>query len=211
MFFLDFGTTKVKRLSFSSSFGIKDWNHPEHVDFVKSALNQFSFVTCREDSGMKLLRDVFGVEATSVLDPTLLFDSYDEFVPNSQIRKTLVYYPLSEDWELTDYCENLAKKLGLTAINTNRKTTIFNKLIWNRVSIEQWVRNIAYSEFVITRSFHGLAFCLIYQRQFAILKSRNDRGTRLDNLLSKLDLQDRIYQNTMELDNAKPWENPIDY
>lgn len=91
---------------------------------------------------MKLLRDVFGVEATSVLDPTLLFDSYDEFVPNSQIRKTLVYYPLSEDWELTDYCENLAKKLGLTAINTNRKTTIFNKLIWNRVSIEQWVGNI---------------------------------------------------------------------
>ena len=129
---------------------------------------------------MKLLRDVFGVEATSVLDPTLLFDSYDEFVPNSQIRKTLVYYPLSEDWELTDYCENLAKKIGLTAINTNRKTTIFNKLIWNRVSIEQWVRNIAYSEFVITRSFHGLAFCLIYQRQFAILKSRNDRGTRLE-------------------------------
>mgnify|MGYP002946719541 FL=1 len=91
------------------------------------------------------------------------------------------------------------------------KRQIFNKLIWNRVSIEQWVRNIAYSEFVITRSFHGLAFCLIYQRQFAILKSRNDRGTRLDNLLSKLDLQDRIYQNTMELDNAKPWENPIDY
>lgn len=62
MFFLDFGTTKVKRLSFSSSFGIKDWNHPEHVDFVKSALNQFSFVTCREDSGMKLLRDVLALK-----------------------------------------------------------------------------------------------------------------------------------------------------
>ena len=210
MFFLDFGKPK-KKISYASSFGVKQWNYPYYVEEIKKKLETFSVITCREDSGVKILHDTFGVESKSVLDPTLLFTSYEEFVLQPTCQGTLVYYPLSDDYELEKYCIELAKRLGLKPVNTNKKNMILDKIQWNRPSIELWVQNIANANFVVTRSFHGLAFCLIYQKQFAILKSRNDRGTRLDNLLTKLGIEDRAFSNIKEMDIIKPWEKSIDY
>ena len=211
MFFLDFGNPNINRVSYASSFGVKQWNYPFYVDIIKNAINKFSVVTSREDSGVQILKNTFGINAKSVLDPTLLFTSYEEFVPKPTSQKTLVYYPLSDDSELEDYCISLSKRLGLKPINTNKKRVLLNKILWNRISVEQWVKNIASADFVITRSFHGLAFCLIYKKQFAVLKSRNDRGTRLENLLAKLGILDRAFLNTEEIEKNKPWEKPIDY
>lgn len=211
IFFLDFGSNDIKRISYASSIGVNKWMYDRYTESIHKLLHNFSHVTCREETGVEILREVFGIGANCVLDPTLLFDSYDEFVPKRMENKTLVYYPLSEDDELESYCKELAYKLGLKPVNTNKKTKILCKLIFNRVGVEDWVNNIANANFVITRSFHGLAFCLIFQKQFAILQSRNGRGTRLENLLSKLNLSNRIYCSTAQMDLCKPWEETIDY
>lgn len=211
IFFLDFGSKETKRISYASSIGVNKWMYDLYTESIHKLLLNFSHVTCREETGVEILKDVFGISAKCVLDPTLLFDSYDEFVPKRKENKTLVYYPLSEDYELESYCNELAYKLGLKPVNTNKKITILGKLIFNRVGVEDWVNNIANANFVITRSFHGLAFCLIFKKQFAILQSRNGRGTRLENLLSKLHLSNRIYCSTAQMDLCKPWEETIDY
>lgn len=76
---------------------------------VKTLLSKFEVVSCRETSGVDLLKNTFGVDAALVLDPTLLFSDYVELVGEINAKSTLVYYPLSSEPELVSYSEHLAK------------------------------------------------------------------------------------------------------
>ncbi len=210
-YFLDFGPDKIKRIAYASSFGVEKWNYENIYDRVKFLLNRFSYVSCREYSGVRLLQDTFSLQAKHVLDPTLLFEDYYEITGRIEVQDILVYYPLSNDEELESYSIELALKLGLKAVNNNECKLLFDKLPWDRVGIEEWVRNIAQARFVITRSFHGLVFSLIYKRPFAVLASRNGRGNRLTDLLERIGLSDRMYPSVELLNEARPWEKKIDY
>lgn len=212
VFFLNFGDDSIKRIAYGSSFGTDTWKHPELTEDIKKLLNGFSAISCRESSGINILKNIFNVDATHVLDPTLLFNSYPELVGNVKQLKTLVYYPLSSNPQLTDYAKHLAKKLGLSACNANRVKLIpGSKIVWNKNSIEGWIKDLAGATFIITTSFHGIAFSLLYHRQFAVLITNKTRSTRITSLLSSLELEDRIYHTLNELDSAKPWTVKIDY
>ena len=211
LYFLNFGDKKTYRISYASSFGKETWTHPELVAYVREQFSLFFSVSCREESGIGLLREEFGISAQCVVDPTLLLDDYTELTGLLTETPTLVYYPLSYDEDLESYSVQLAKRLGISAINNNSEELLLGRLPWKRTSIEQWVRNIAQAQFVITRSFHGLVFCLLHQRQFAILASRNGRGDRLVNLLKSVGLEDRFYADTEAIEKDRPWERKIDY
>lgn len=210
-YFLDFGDENIKRFSFASSFGTAEWTQIQYTDKIRSWLSRFNFVTCRETSGVALLKDVFNINSHVVVDPTLLLADYSEIVSHKTKKNTLVYYPLNEDYELEYYSKNLALKLGLQPINNKESSYLFSKIEWKRVSIEKWVENIATSSFVITRSFHGMVFCLIYHKQFVVLAGKNGRGTRLKSLLSLVGLEHRYFESIDDLDSNKPWEEQIDY
>ena len=211
LYFLDFGLERVSRISYASSFGVEKWKHEKLTEQINLLLHRFSHLSCRESFGVELLKSNFNLNAEHVLDPTLLFDKYPELTGSIEEKNTLVYYPLSNDEELENYAVKLAHRLNLIPLNNNRETFLLKKIEWNRICVEEWLRNIAQSQFVITRSFHGLAFCIIYQRQFAVLTSRNGRGNRLVSLLCTLGLQDRMYVNVDELNNDTPWNRKIDY
>ena len=211
VFFLKFGDRDVKRISYASSFGTETWNYPEIKDSIAECLKSFNAITCREESGVQILNKEFDVDAKCVLDPTLLFSSYPELTGAYHESNTLVYYPLHNDPNLERCALLLANTLRLHPVNNKAQKRVLGNLVWDCNSVEEWVRNIAKSKFVLTRSFHGLAFSLIYKRQFAIIGSKNNRSTRIDNLLKKLDLEDRYFVNESDLEKSKPWEKIIDY
>jgi hypothetical protein len=211
IFFLNFGGDGVRRISYASSFGEDKWNFPQKTETYKSLLRKFAYLGCRESSGVKILQDTFDVKSTLVLDPTLLHDGYPELIGTPKESNNLVYYPLSSSSQLSEYSRDLAKRLGLTAHNANWQVKIARSLLWNRNSIEGWVKDIAEAKFVITPSFHGVAFSIIYNRQFAVLVSNKARATRITNILELLNLSDRIYYSIEELELDKPWLKPIDY
>ena len=211
MFFLDFGSDKVRRVSYASSFGTKEWAHPEILKDIKHLLQNFDFVGCREGSGVSLLKNLFSIHAILNLDPTLLFDQYPELTDTLLLKHTLVYYPLDYDPELETYAQTVAFKLGLVLVNNKQTTYLFGKIMWDRVGIEEWVRNIAESQFVITRSFHGLAFSILYRKPFAIIANKNNRETRIQNLLQQIGLSDRYFTSIQECEEARPWDVHVDY
>lgn len=213
LFFLNFGDDNIKRVSLASSFGQETWDYPSDVEKFANLLSQFFHITCRESSGVGILKNTFGKESELVLDPTLILSSYDDFIDTSSIveRNTLVYYPLSYDEELSNLADELAKSTGMLAVNNNEKSSILNRITWDRISIEQWIRNIAEAKFVITRSFHGLAFSLIFNKNFAVLKTRNNKLTRITNLLSLVGLENRLYETVYDLKEDEPWNRPLDY
>ena len=211
IFFLGFGTENIKRISYASSFGKSVWTHKSIKTEVGRLLSRFSAVTCREESGVSLLAKEFGIVSKCVIDPTLLLGDYSEFIKDSEDRETLVYYPLTVDYELEESAKRIANKLHLKVVNNKQCKYITPLVLWDQTSIEEWITNIATAKFVITRSFHGMLFALMYKRQFAVVAGNNGRGTRLLNILEKVGLSDRYYADflTMELD--KPWERRIDY
>ena len=211
IYFLNFVSRDIKHISYASSFGVAEWKHANLYDDVKSLLKNFDYVTCREESGVELLKNQFGIDAINVVDPTLLFASYPEFVKSPKEKNNLVFYPLSEDSELEILSQKVAAILDLNPINNNKVTKLLGRTEWNRNSVEEWVKNIAESKFVITRSFHGLIFSLLHNKQFALLKIRNGRNSRVENLLRKVGLEDRIYDTPEALLSDEPWKRKIDY
>lgn len=211
LYFLDFGCDNVRRVSYASSFGNDHWMHPEITKDIKGLLDKFNSVSCREQSGINILSKEFSIQARNVLDPTLLFTNYKELTGELNDKQTLVYYPLSSFPLLSSYAESLANRLHLQAQNANWSKNVYGKIVWDRNSIEEWLKVIGEAAFVITPSFHGVAMSLIHKRQFAVIVTNKERATRINNILNHLGLEDRIYDSLEMLDKNKPWAKVIDY
>lgn len=210
---LEFGDDNVIRASYASSFGVNYWDFPATLtEVMSSALKKFKFISCREKTGCDILQQMFGVKLVSnVLDPTLLHQDYTEITGELKESKTLAYYPLSStDNETGKYAKSLASLLNLDPINVNCIEYIGNKIIWNRTPIEEWIFSIGSAQFVLTKSFHGLAFSLIHKRQFAIVNNKNV-SSRISDLLALLGLQGRLFKTYDEMMESKIWEDKIDY
>lgn len=211
MFFLDFGGENVKRISYASSFGTQEWKAKHLTEDVSKLIERFDYIGCREQSGVDILRDTFKVPAALNIDPTLLFDQYPELTGTLTPKRTLVCYPLSKDPDLINYAQETASRLGLQMVNNKQTSTVLGRITWDTVSIEDWIRNIAESQFVITRSFHGLVFSILYRKPFAIIANANNRSTRLLNLLQQLGLTERYFESFHACNEAQPWKINIDY
>lgn len=211
LYFLDFGSENIKRISYASSFGTANWTHDEIRSEIINLLKRFSGVTCRESAGVNLLDREFGIKAQYVVDPTLLLGNYQEFIHNKAEKNTLVYYPLSSDSELEQSAHRVAKLLHLLPVNNRKCTFLAHLITWNQIGIEQWVENIATTKFFISRSFHGMLFAIMHKRQFAIIAGINGRSVRLQDFLEKIGLSDRYYTDFCSMEEDRPWERLIDY
>lgn len=214
LYFLNFGREGVRRMSYASSFGRDSWSESEAVTkTVGDLLSRFSHLGVREQSGVGLLKSVFGRDGARVVDPTLLLEDYSELTGKTEQRRTLVYYPLTNYPQLDDFCVKLAAEMGLKPINANKCIMLTRSIAWRRPSVEKWVKDIAEASFVVTPSFHGLAFSLIYRKQFIIINKggAENRKARLTDLLSELGLLDRFFETFEEVWADRPWERRIDY
>lgn len=211
LYFLNFGSESIKRVSFASSFGSPIWKYPELKDDVQQLLNRFCHVTCREKSGILLLKNEFNMIACNVVDPTLILYDYSDFLTGVAESQTLVYYPLYADSELEIFSKKLSDELGLKFINNGARRYVLGRVEWDRIGVEEWVRNIAGARFVITRSFHGLLFSLMFHRSFAIIASKDGRNSRITDFLSLIGLSNRIFDCVEDLYCSKIWNDEIDY
>lgn len=215
-FFLDFGPDCIKRASFSSSFGVKHWNGDSDLTNIASRrLKQFCGISCREQIGVGIIGETFGLSnVDQTVDPTLLFDNYIEITGHLQPQPTLVYYPLSaEEKTLKPFCEEIAKKMNLTLVNANPYQKLaYTNVVWNRNSIQDWIKSIAEAQFVITPSFHGVAFSIIHHRQFAVLNlAKHGRLSRISDLLAQLGLSERLFTDMDKLRHSEIFSTPINY
>ena len=214
IYFLNFGADYVKRISYASSFGMGKWADDEFsTKQTGDLLKRFSSISCREKSGVSILKREFGLDAKRVLDPTLMLNNYSNITGEVTATPTLAYYPLTHYPELDAFCINLAERLKLRPVNANNTIKLTNSIPWRRPSVKEWITAIAQASFVVTPSFHGLAFSILYQRQFMIINrgGSNERRSRMTDLLSELGLSDRFCESFEEAEEKRLWEKKIDY
>lgn len=205
-YFLDFITDPhTKKIAYAASFGREVWEGEDDHQEIHNLLKKFSAISVREASGITICRETFGIDNIyHVLDPTLLMDKqfYLDMISKYDLThiepKKLVTYVLDEsDYKkniITDYQSTLhfsdEETLNLKGFNTNKKT----------YSVPEWLYSIANADFVITDSFHGMVFSIIFEKQFIVIGNK-DRGLeRFTSLLSLLALEDRLITQKINID-----------
>lgn len=204
--FLDFAGDDVKKISYAASFGCKEWEYTEEQERMCGKLaKRFDAISVREASGVDLCKEHFGVDATLVLDPTLLLNKEDygkvcHDVPKKE--KHIFVYSLVVSEGVLAVAEKVAEAMGLSIIvkQAGRK-------VKKEDTIEDWFAEFRDADYVVTDSFHGMVFSIIFNKPFAIVMNPSGGNDRYISLLSQLGLMDRIVKDgTLPSDSAIDWQ-----
>ena len=212
-YLLDFVTDKKKKRSYASSFGVKTLP-PEYVEDYRRLLSDYHTLTVRETAGAALVKDLIGKEVPTVLDPTLLLtpDQWEAVLAEKKAEKNSIFvYQMAHSALLAKAAAKARKALGGGVIflpfpigGMCRCKPVLN------YSPAEWLRAIHDAPVVLTDSFHGTVFSILFSRPFYyVITSETVRAriSRVETLLSTLGLSDRIVDNIEDMDFSKP----IDY
>ena len=209
-YFLSFVKDKEKKFSYAASFGFSEFPNKLKNEY-KYRLRSFNKISVREDRGIYLVKEACSKDATLCVDPTLLLEKsqWKSLLHSVHRKKYLLVYSLNPIVHLMDYADFLAEKQDLQICYIcNEWKNIWdyrgNKRVRHIVapSPRDFISLINNAEYVLTNSFHGTVFSLIFHTKFYsetdyIIK-KNDR---INSLLSNIGLKSRII--TKELPDTK--------
>src|SRR5690554_2827249 len=204
-YFLDFlkHNSDVKKIAYAASFGVDYWefNESQTAEF-KRLIKLFDAVSVREDSGIDLCKKHFDVEAVHLLDPTMLLtkDDYITLVEKENIKESsgnLFTYILDSSREKNSIIEEIANKYNLKPFSVMQPKRFSDK---DRKGIdecvfppvEQWIRGFMDAEFVVTDTFHGTVFSIIFNKPFISIANESRGTTRFTSLLKLFQLEDKL-------------------
>ena len=214
-FYLDFAVelkSQPLKIAYAASFGV-DYSEYTAAEASRygALLSTFDAVSVREQQGVNLITDTYSwaVDAKCVLDPTMLLEADDYKVvcdgSDSKAKHPyLFYYVLDESKEKSELLSNLATKLSLDVVRVSPNSAV--GLPEERVlpSVEEWLSLIASADFVLTDSFHGMLFSIIFHKPFYVIGNEKRGMARFDSLLETFKISDRlVYKNKINLSRLK--------
>lgn len=211
----------VKKISYAASFGTDRWEYSAKEERIcKKLIKTFDFIGVREHSAVNLVKEHFDCQACIVADPTLLLDKEDYLnllktstCPIHESRGSIFTYILDVSDQTKKIVNKCCEVIGKEAYNCRpsriARTKEDLKFIDECVAppVEQWIQSFEDAELLITDSFHGTVFSIIFNRPFWVIVNSKRGADRFISLLSTFDLQNRIITNTDNID----WKEPIDW
>ncbi len=209
-FFLDFLPESIRRRSFAyaASFGRDEWEGTsEETAHCQVLIKDFKAVSVREHSGVELCQKTLGVQAQWMPDPTLLLEvqDYDHIIEAegelSMERPYIAAYILDESEEIRNKLSGLSTKLGMPI--QHMMPHVQAERVRDRfpIHVGQWLRYIKEAAYVITDSFHGCVFSIIYNKPFICLGNKGRGSARFDSLFQLFHLESRLVDKKEDLDN----------
>lgn len=207
---------EINKISFSTSFGIS--SIPEkYEELYKKFLNRINYLSTREESGKKIIKDLTGRDAKVVCDPTLLFNK-EEWMDIQEKEaiikeKYILCYFLGNSIEYRKFAERLKEKTGCKIISINhcdeyvKYSDMFADETPYDIGPAEFLNLIRNAEYVCTDSFHGTVFSLINNVKFFVFrrynkKSKVSTNSRLDSLLETVNLKERLLEGNEDIDKA---------
>ena len=201
-FLLDFLPPTVTRVAYAASFGRNILGKDEEIIF-KEALNKFQAISVREKSGVDLCKQLGGdLDVKWVVDPTLLLNK-SEWLEVAYYKPRKAAYILcylmqskKNDTEALKFAKKIAKERNLKLVKICRGLT---SILWGETlyvpTVEEWLGLYANASYIVTNSFHGVAFSVNFNKNFTAFVEgdiKSGRNSRLNNICTALDLSDRI-------------------
>ena len=175
-----------------------------------SNLERFDAVSVREKSLADYLKSFTTKKIDTVLDPVLLAgkELFSAIATTKQRSPYLLYFSLEGDDKLRPIVERLAKKRNLELIEVRSYNICFTKgNVKNVLSINDFLGLFLYADFVVTKSFHGTAFSILFEREFMVYYDGQEAPERMHNLLNALGLGNRL----KHIDESLTTSSPIDW
>lgn len=202
LFFAFLGSSEIPRIAYAASFGAGDWEFTDKQrQACRNLIKNFRAVSVREENGVDLCKRYLDYDnAQWVLDPTLLLTSedYEALCVDLPRREKFVFaYILDEDEEKQALCERIAKSknLPLHLVSAHDSLTMED-------TPECWLSNFRDAAFVVTDSFHGTAFSLIFHKDFLTLRNTKRGNARFDSLIKQFDIAERVITDTQSNSDA---------
>lgn len=197
-YLLDFVNPDKKKIAFSVSFGVdkkqflKETSQ-KNIDHMKKSLKSFDFISVREKSGVEICKDIFDVDAEWIIDPVFILEksSYEDLIQNStnDYSNKIVSYVLDSNKNYKKAYKYFYKKYNSKVI----------ELANSNESIENWLASIKNCRFLITDSFHGMCFAIIFNKPFICITNQNRGATRFESILEMLNIKNTCINSIDEI------------
>lgn len=191
-YYLDFSPNS-KKIAYAPSFGrdfIPDYNKKK----ISKYLLEFPFLSIRENSGKSIIRNLINKDVDVCLDPTFLV-SMDEWISYFNIKKNnkkyiLVYFLNEPSTNASNFIKQLSIINNLNIINIGNG--VDNGAFAGPIEFLEYIYNASY---IVTDSFHGVAFSVIFKKDFWIFDRKyktENQSTRIKSILQKLNIDNRF-------------------
>ncbi|QZT63660.1 polysaccharide pyruvyl transferase family protein [Mycolicibacterium austroafricanum] len=211
-----------ERIAYAASFGSDNpaGYDESMIQYTRPLANRMTAISVREKSGVDLCASFWGVEAVRLPDPTLLLrkERYLALafsdVSNDRPGDDLVSYILDPTIDTDQIVKRAAAVIGrdpsilLPSVPDSISEFRANRKKYMRPTTEKWLQAFANSRYVITDSFHGCVFSIIFERPFLVIPNHARGFTRFDSLLDVYGLRNRMVGSVNEVDRLF---EPIDW
>ena len=187
--------TNVRRIAYAASFGCDD-PHFANIDYLRAMLDDFASISVREQRGVDICKSLFGLDVECMPDPTMLLPihEYDNLSSKAVAPqgKYILGYFLTSGQRYMQIAEHVAQQLRLPLRVILTEEQLHHQHIPHpMISVQDWVATFKHAEYVITDSFHGATFSLLYRHSFAVIDNRTG-SARIATLLNTFNMSNRL-------------------
>ncbi len=191
--FLNFVDYDKVKIAYSASFGKDKSDIPyKLLNKYKFLLSRFDYVSVRELSGIDICKHTFGISAKQIIDPVFQIDRkiWSELAEETSLHECnyVLSYILDKNEELWQKIQNYAENKSLKVIEIDLE----------KHSVQDWLYLIKNAEAVITDSFHGLCFSLIFNKKVNCLINKERGAERFKSIQEILNLPEQLFFTDIE-------------
>ena len=193
-YFLNFENQNIKKIAYAASLGLKAVP-PSKKSLIGKMLDSFDKISVREQSTVHILKELTKKDITQTLDPTLLLTpkEWKDFFNTKATKKYIFVYTVSQSDTLWEFAQKLSNITGLSI-----KCISYSKLHRKKAeycfsaSPEAWLNTLYNAQYVVTNSFHGIAFSINFSKQFFYeQKDSLNTTSRINDIVERYNLSDR--------------------
>lgn len=215
-FYLRFAPKGARRIAYAASMSTREVV-PEYLDFFRESVAQIEHISVRESMTVEILRELGIDHAVHVLDPVFLLEANQwETLAAPDVPKEpyLLLYDFEGRDTITEFAKREAQRRGLKiyALNNYAKTP-YADLDFYKSGPKTFLNLIRNAEIVLGNSFHGMAFSILFGREFYAFKRENpgheQTSYRMEDLLDTCGIQGRLLSPSSLPEECD--HTPIDY
>lgn len=213
-YFLSFAGTQSKRISYAASFG-KDTLNSKFSEEISFHLKKLDAISVREEDGVNIVNNLIGLNPLRVLDPVFLLSSADwkeKIVAPDITEKYILVYMMEYNKKVIDIAVKVAEEKNMKILNISNSVKIprgFEKNLRD-IGPREFLGYFYFAEHVITNSFHGTAFSIIFEKNFTIVP-HSKLNSRIDNILKLTNLEERQVNLSDEDESFRRFTSEIEF